>query len=89
MLMGCPHLLASLKMASRNFKAGPNTPPPKIIFSGLNMLTRLATALPQYSIACSITATANLSFDSYAAKISFAVSCHFPLYSICFPHTFY
>ena len=70
MAIGCAHFLASLRISSRNSVAGPNTPPPKMIFSGLKRLTRFATAMPQNSMAWARTAFATGSPRLKAAKIS-------------------
>jgi hypothetical protein len=51
-------------MAGSKFIAGPKMPPPRIIFSGLNKLTRLAIAIPQYSIHDSIIVRAIVSLFS-------------------------
>ncbi len=72
-LMGCAHRRASSAISFRKRVAGPKIPPPKMIFSGSNRLTRLALAMPQYKMASASISAAIASPCSYAAKTSRAV----------------
>src|SRR5690606_11072247 len=58
MLIGCAQRAASARIRSMYRYAGPKMPPPRMIRSGLNRLTRFAIAMPQYFTASSSTRSA-------------------------------